>query len=247
MGKMNNDGSGAAAAEKWFRALGDGHRLQILDLLAASEMNAGELLEQVDVVQSTLSHHMKTLCESGLVRARRNGKWTLYTVDREIVSAAREYLCRYMEAVLPKEQTGEVAISSETKKRGSRPAEAAKAEAKAAAETAKAEAKAAAETAKAEAKAAAEATAKTEAAKAKAAETAEAEMTADTISYDTVVRKTQVAEESLKADKKKAKEKEKAKDKGKDKSKKSKDKDGSRDKSKTGKNKDKKKKKDNRF
>ena len=236
MGKMNNDGSGAAAAEKWFRALGDGHRLQILDLLAASEMNAGELLEQVDVVQSTLSHHMKTLCESGLVRARRNGKWTLYTVDREIVSAAREYLCRYMEAVLPKEQTGEVAISSETKKRGSRPAEAAKAEAKAAAETAKAEAKAAAE-----------ATAKTEAAKAKAAETAEAEMTADTISYDTVVRKTQVAEESLKADKKKAKEKEKAKDKGKDKSKKSKDKDGSRDKSKTGKNKDKKKKKDNRF
>ena len=236
MGKMNNDGSGAAAAENWFRALGDGHRLQILDLLAASEMNAGELLEQVDVVQSTLSHHMKTLCESGLVRARRNGKWTLYTVDREIVSAAREYLCRYMEAVLPKEQTGEVAISSETKKRGSRPAEAAKAEAKAAAETAKAEAKAAAE-----------ATAKTEAAKAKAAETAEAEMTADTISYDTVVRKTQVAEESLKADKKKAKEKEKAKDKGKDKSKKSKDKDGSRDKSKTGKNKDKKKKKDNRF
>jgi ArsR family transcriptional regulator len=225
MGKMNNDGSGAAAAEKWFRALGDGHRLQILDLLAASEMNAGELLEQVDVVQSTLSHHMKTLCESGLVRARRNGKWTLYTVDREIVSAAREYLCRYMEAVLPKEQTGEVAISSETKKRGSRPAEAAKAEAKAAAE----------------------ATAKTEAAKAKAAETAEAEMTADTISYDTVVRKTQVAEEGLKADKKKAKEKEKAKDKGKDKSKKSKDKDGSRDKSKTGKNKDKKKKKDNRF
>ena len=237
MGKMNNDGSGAAAAENWFRALGDGHRLQILDLLAASEMNAGELLEQVDVVQSTLSHHMKTLCESGLVRARRNGKWTLYTVDREIVSAAREYLCRYMEAVLPKEQTGEVAISSETKKRGSRPAEAAKAEAKAAAETAKAEAKAAAE-----------ATAKTEAAKAKAAaETAETEMTADTISYDTVVRKRQVAEESLKADKKKAKEKEKAKDKGKDKSKKSKDKDGSRDKSKTGKNKDKKKKKDNRF
>ena len=237
MGKMNNDGSGAAAAENWFRALGDGHRLQILDLLAASEMNAGELLEQVDVVQSTLSHHMKTLCESGLVRARRNGKWTLYTVDREAVSAAREYLCRYMEAVLPKEQTGEVAISSETKKRGSRPAEAAKAEAKAAAETAKAEAKAAAE-----------ATAKTEAAKAKAAaETAETEMTADTISYDTVVRKRQVAEESLKADKKKAKEKEKAKDKGKDKSKKSKDKDGSRDKSKTGKNKDKNKKKDNRF
>ena len=115
MGKMNNDGSGAVAAEKWFRALGDGHRLMILDLLAETELNAGELLEQVDVVQSTLSHHMKTLCESGLVRARKRGKWTLYTVDREAVSSAREYLSRYMEAVQAQAQDGEEAVPAEKK------------------------------------------------------------------------------------------------------------------------------------
>lgn len=217
MGKMNNDGSGAVAAEKWFRALGDGHRLRILDLLAETEMNAGELLEQVDVVQSTLSHHMKTLCESGLVRARKRGKWTLYTVDREAVSSAREYLTRYMEAVQAQAQDGGEAVPAE-KKQTERKRRAAAV--KKAPEEIQAE---------------------------KEAE-AFADTSADTISYDTVARKSKDDEESLKPDKK-AKGKEKVKDKGKDKSKKAKekDKDGSKDKSRSGKGKDKKKKKDNRF
>ena len=61
-----------------FRALGDPHRLQILELLQSREMNGTELLEKVDVVQSTLSHHMKTLCEAGLVLTRKEGKKTYY-------------------------------------------------------------------------------------------------------------------------------------------------------------------------
>ena len=95
MGKMNNDGSGAVAAEKWFRALGDGHRLRILDLLAETEMNAGELLEQVDVVQSTLSHHMKILCDSGLVICRKDGKWTNYSISPEGVESFKEMISYY--------------------------------------------------------------------------------------------------------------------------------------------------------
>lgn len=82
--------------EKVFRALGDKHRLFILDLLMEREMNAGELLEKVSVVQSTLSHHMKALCESGLVAARKEGKWTYYTVEQEVVEAARKFLKRYL-------------------------------------------------------------------------------------------------------------------------------------------------------
>ena len=78
--------------ERLFRALGDGHRLTILKQLAQREMNAGEILETVDVVQSTLSHHMKTLCESGLVIPRKNGKWTCYTLDRHMLKTACAYL-----------------------------------------------------------------------------------------------------------------------------------------------------------
>ena len=80
-----------------FRALGDPHRLQILDLLMEREQNAGELLQQVNVVQSTLSHHMKSLCESGLVRARKAGKWTYYSVDSWVVEMARRFLGKYLQ------------------------------------------------------------------------------------------------------------------------------------------------------
>ena len=82
--------------DKVFRALGDKHRLRIMDLLMEREMNAGEMLEQVNVVQSTLSHHMKSLCEAGLVIARRDKKWTYYSVSSEAVEQAREYLKRYL-------------------------------------------------------------------------------------------------------------------------------------------------------
>lgn len=83
-------------ADRIFRTLGDKNRIRILDLLMEQELNAGELLEKVDIVQSTLSHHMKALCESGLVLARKAGKWTYYAVDPEAVEAAREFLERYL-------------------------------------------------------------------------------------------------------------------------------------------------------
>ncbi len=85
------------AFDRLFRALGDKHRLFILDLLMQSELNAGQLLEAVDVVQSTLSHHMKTLTDSGLVNARKEGKWTYYQVNGEAVEEARVFLLRYLQ------------------------------------------------------------------------------------------------------------------------------------------------------
>lgn len=95
--------------DRIFRALGDKHRLQILDILMQGQRNAGELLEMVDVVQSTLSHHMKSLCEAGLVTARREGKWTYYTVSEKTVELAREFLRRYLDGdgIVPKEPAWE--------------------------------------------------------------------------------------------------------------------------------------------
>lgn len=100
---------GTTQIDQVFRALGDPHRLQILDLLMQREQNAGELLQQVDVVQSTLSHHMKSLCESGLVTARKSGKWTYYSVDRAVVELAREFLRKYLQM-----QTEEPALTEQT-------------------------------------------------------------------------------------------------------------------------------------
>lgn len=72
------------------RALGDKTRMQILSLLRCSEKCGNELLSAVEVGQSTLSHHMKSLVESGLINARKAGKRTYYSLaaDADKMAAA---------------------------------------------------------------------------------------------------------------------------------------------------------------
>lgn len=66
---------------KIFKAFCDETRLMVLELLQSGEKCACVLLEKVNVGQSTLSHHMKILVESRVVSARREGKWTYYSIS----------------------------------------------------------------------------------------------------------------------------------------------------------------------
>lgn len=68
---------------KVFKAFCDENRLQILEMLQGGEKCACHLLEEMKISQSTLSHHMKILCESGVVKGRKEGKWTHYSIDEE--------------------------------------------------------------------------------------------------------------------------------------------------------------------
>ena len=77
------------ARAKIFKALCDENRLMILEKLQMGERCTCELLEDFHLAQSTLSHHMKILTESGLVKGRKDGKWTHYSFDREGVKKAK--------------------------------------------------------------------------------------------------------------------------------------------------------------
>ena len=77
---------------KVFKAFCDENRLMILDMLQSGEKCACHLLEQIDIGQSTLSHHMKILCESGIVNSRKEGKWTYYSISPEGSNYAHELL-----------------------------------------------------------------------------------------------------------------------------------------------------------
>ena len=68
-------------AVKIFKALADENRLEIMLLLMDGERCACQLLEALRIGQSTLSHHMRILCESGLVDARKTGKWMHYSLS----------------------------------------------------------------------------------------------------------------------------------------------------------------------
>ena len=77
---------------KIFKALCDPNRLKILDILKSGEHCACKLLEILDVSQSTLSHHMKILTDSKIVNVRKDGKWSHYSLSREGIQFAIDYL-----------------------------------------------------------------------------------------------------------------------------------------------------------
>ncbi len=77
-----------------FRAFCDPNRLRVLELLRSGEKCACVLLSELNISQSTLSHHMKILCESGIVKGRREGKWTHYSLSEAGSQAAAELLQR---------------------------------------------------------------------------------------------------------------------------------------------------------
>lgn len=68
---------------KVFKAFCDEKRLVILELLQSGEKCACVLIEKMGVGQSSLSYHMKILCESGVVDSRQEGKWTYYCLSEE--------------------------------------------------------------------------------------------------------------------------------------------------------------------
>lgn len=77
---------------KVFKAFCDENRLMILEMLQSGEKCACKLLEELHIGQSTLSHHMKILCESGIVSSRREGKWTHYSINERGSKKAKELL-----------------------------------------------------------------------------------------------------------------------------------------------------------
>ena len=75
-----------------FKALGDENRIRILRLLRGGEKCACLLLEDLQITQPTLSHHMKILCDAGIVSGRKEGKWMHYSISPEGVQAAMALL-----------------------------------------------------------------------------------------------------------------------------------------------------------
>ena len=74
------------------KAIGDDNRLKIIKLLTGGEKCACKLLEKFAITQPTLSHHIKILCECGLVICRKEGKWCHYSLNCETLTQFREFI-----------------------------------------------------------------------------------------------------------------------------------------------------------
>lgn len=81
-----------------FKAFCDENRVQILSLLQHGKKCGCILLEDLSISQPTLSHHMKILCDSGIVRCQKNGKWIYYTISKAGVKRAIDLLTHLIES-----------------------------------------------------------------------------------------------------------------------------------------------------
>lgn len=73
-----------------FHSLSDPTRLQIIEILRSGEHCVCELTERLELGQSLLSFHLKTLKEAGLVADRREGRWSFYRLQEDGFRAMAE-------------------------------------------------------------------------------------------------------------------------------------------------------------
>ncbi len=81
---------------KIFKVMSDSKRLKIIDMLSEGELCACKILEEFHITQPTLSHDMKLMCDAGLVRARKEGKWMHYSLDMNVMNDIYKTVGRLM-------------------------------------------------------------------------------------------------------------------------------------------------------
>ena len=81
-----------ARAAELFHALSDQIRVKVVTLLLDGERCVCELMDELDLAQSRLSWHLKTLSDAGIIVGRREGRWNYYSLDAETLAEARELL-----------------------------------------------------------------------------------------------------------------------------------------------------------
>ena len=82
----------AHEVSKICKALSDSNRLQIVQMLTDGEKCGCKLLEAFDITQPTLSHHMKILCDCGLVNDKKVGKWHHYSLNCITLKEFKNYI-----------------------------------------------------------------------------------------------------------------------------------------------------------
>ena len=80
---MNISRDDATTWAGWFKALGDPTRILILHLLATESrpMSVGEIVDALDVGQSTISHHLQILGETCFVHVERVGNSSWWRIN----------------------------------------------------------------------------------------------------------------------------------------------------------------------
>jgi ArsR family transcriptional regulator len=91
-----------AHVNQWFHAISESTRMTILQFLSQRERCVTELQHILDAPQSSVSYHLNVLRESGLVRARREGRWKYFSLRAETL----EHMSTFSRVIGPGKHAG---------------------------------------------------------------------------------------------------------------------------------------------
>lgn len=74
----------------FFKVFGDSTRLRLLHLLLREELCVGEIAQRLSMTQSAVSHQLRVLRQSDLVKYRKEGKTVIYSLDDDHVKSVLE-------------------------------------------------------------------------------------------------------------------------------------------------------------
>src|SRR5882762_4754517 len=97
----------ATLVARWFQALSDETRVEIVEMLPHKERCVCELEQVLKVAQSRLSFHLKVLKDAGLIGDRRDGRWVFYGLERETL----DQIAAYTKSVKPGKHAGSCAVA----------------------------------------------------------------------------------------------------------------------------------------
>jgi DNA-binding transcriptional ArsR family regulator len=80
------DDHSASDVAELFRAMSDTSRVRLMAALIEGEMNVGALAEAAGISESAVSHHLRSLRQLRLVRARKEGRQVFYTLDDQHIA-----------------------------------------------------------------------------------------------------------------------------------------------------------------
>ena len=92
---------------KVFKSLSDETRLRILNILLERECCVCEVMQALDISQTRASRNLAALYDAGFLKLRKDGLWSLYSIDKD---GMKEYLANLLQVLTEALENNETVV-----------------------------------------------------------------------------------------------------------------------------------------
>ncbi|MCA0363496.1 MAG: autorepressor SdpR family transcription factor [Spirosomataceae bacterium] len=88
--------------DKYFKALNDSTRREILEILRLGEMSAGEISERFNMSKPSISHHLDLLRQADLVSSKKKGQFVIYAINLQVFDEINHWFGQFKPEAIEK-------------------------------------------------------------------------------------------------------------------------------------------------